>query len=164
MRLYIVRHAKAVEPDGSVPDAFRHLTQRGRARFREIAGAALDAGMRVDRIVTSPLVRAVQTADLLAEGLGFDGEIEADPALAGPLPETGLRALLARRPRSEAVALVGHNPHLSELVCGILGYGGDFCMKKGAVVALRIGGRHRWPDAEFLWMIADGRKSSLDGT
>jgi phosphohistidine phosphatase len=114
--------------------------------------------MRVDAIVTSPLVRAVQTADLLAEGLEYGGEVFADPILASGLSRSEIPLLAEAHGAKAGLAIVGHNPHLTELVCDLVVPDGNFCMKKGAVVAVRLpepkGGRR----AEFLWMIVDGRR------
>src|SRR5439155_1844546 len=65
IRLYVVRHAPAVE-SGAGPDAQRTLTGKGRKRFHKTARAFGRRGEKLDAIFTSPLVRAVQTAEILA--------------------------------------------------------------------------------------------------
>ena len=73
MRVLLVRHGEAVSPDVA-RDAERWLTERGRAITHAVA-EALRPTVTVGHIFTSPLVRAVQTADLLASGLGFSGAL-----------------------------------------------------------------------------------------
>ncbi len=157
MKLYIVRHGRAVDWGGGTTDAIRHLTAKGRERFRETVRAACDAGMAVDAIVTSPLVRAVQTADLLAEGLQFEGEVTADPILATGISGRDLPEFLESHADCGAIALVGHNPHFTGLVGDLLGLVGKFCMKKGAIVAIELSPGKVRKDAKFLWMIVDGK-------
>lgn len=157
MKLYIVRHDRAIESRGAAGDALRHLTAKGRACVRATAAAARAEGMTVDAIVSSPLVRAVQTADLLAEGLGFEGAVSADPELAGEITAADLPTFLEPYAECEGVAIVGHNPHLTDLVRDLLGLGGKFCMKKGAVVAVELPPGRRPKGAKWLWMLSDGK-------
>ncbi|HEY5996905.1 MAG TPA: histidine phosphatase family protein [Candidatus Deferrimicrobiaceae bacterium] len=157
MKLYIVRHDRAIESRGGVPDALRHLTAKGRACTRATARAARDAGMAVDAIVTSPMVRAVQTADLLAEGLGYVGAVAADPELARGIYAPDLPVFLEPYADCRGLAIVGHNPHLTGLVGELLGLSGNFCMKKGSIVAIDLPGGKRFRDARYLWMSADGK-------
>ncbi len=75
MKLYLLRHAAAV--DVALSDAERELTREGREEAR-IAGAALaELGVKVSHILTSPLVRARQTADIVAKVLKFPGDVES---------------------------------------------------------------------------------------
>jgi len=64
VKLYLVRHAEAIEGSGSTPDASRHLTTKGRPAFRKIARRASDAGIDPAVILASPLLRAVRTAEV----------------------------------------------------------------------------------------------------
>jgi phosphohistidine phosphatase len=120
MRLYVVRHAEAAE--GS-PDELRPLTARGRDQARDLGRRLRDDGVRPDAVLTSPLLRAVETARALQLG-----EPEADERLApGATPDT-VRA--AVRGRGETVLVVGHQPD-----CGHL------------VAAFRDGGEPKFPPA-----------------
>ena len=69
MKLYLVRHAEAIERSGTTPDASRYLTTKGRLAFRKIARRGRKAGIAPAVIFTSPLLSAVQTAEILAEQL-----------------------------------------------------------------------------------------------
>ncbi|HEY6097514.1 MAG TPA: phosphoglycerate mutase family protein, partial [Candidatus Deferrimicrobium sp.] len=75
MRIYLVRHSEAVDRVPAMPDGARHLSARGRASFREMARRFRDAGGDPTRIFSSPLVRAVQTAEILSETLRYGGEV-----------------------------------------------------------------------------------------
>ena len=108
MKILLVRHGSA---QGSHPlgDAARGLASDGRRRFRELA-RDFAAHFSVERIVTSPLARAVQTAEILAAAAGVD-EVIVRGELAGS-PREILR-LLDELPAG--TALVGHNPSLSDV-------------------------------------------------
>src|SRR3954469_22551660 len=110
MRLYIVRHGIAVEERKGIPDGSRPLTGEGRRRFQRTARAFSRLGYRLDLILTSPLVRAVQTAEILA-GATDPGEVGVLEELDAKFGVAPLRAALAARAgNARAVAIVGHEP------------------------------------------------------
>jgi phosphohistidine phosphatase len=135
MDLTLVRHA-AAEPrsgDDAGADAARALTREGRRRFRRVRTGLARLDLSFDRMFHSPLVRAVQTAELL-EPL-VTGPVHAEPLLAAA-PGA---ALLARL-KGERPVLVGHEPWLGELlallVLGDASHGGAFLWKKGGAALL----------------------------
>jgi len=147
MDLYFMRHAEAEDTAPGRSDAERQLTEKGIRRSRE-AGTALRAlGVELDLILTSPLARALQTADIVAEIMGTP--VEPAAAIAGPLTLSDLRDLLEEHSLPGRVMLVGHEPDFSALVGELIG-GADVEMKKGAVAGLdcraivRGGARLRW--------------------
>jgi phosphohistidine phosphatase len=128
--VYLVRHAKAEERrDG---DASRRLTPLGQARFERLLHA-LGTRLDVARIATSPLVRARETAELLARATG--APVEEDPRLA-PGASSGKELLSLAREVPPGTALVGHNPELAEAV--ILAAGRKEEVKPGAIAALDL--------------------------
>ncbi len=144
MQLYLVRHAiAAAHPDGPTPDrlpasidpadAARPLTPRGARRFADATRGLARLGVRFDRLYHSPLLRAVETAELLEDLLR--GESLVTPLLAAP-PGEPLLATLG----GERVGVVGHQPWLGELlgllVMGTREAGGGFTWKKGGVAWL----------------------------
>ena len=158
MKIYVIRHAEAIEK-GMVADELRHLTSEGRAFFRRVCRHFDHKGMSVDLILSSPLVRAVQTAEILAARLGFEGEVAAVPELAEMLDREQLASLLARWPEARKVALVGHEPYLGKLVGELVGRDAGFVFEKGAGIALSYA-----PDrasSTFRWYIA-GKKKVTD--
>ena len=126
--LWLLRHGDAA--DGS-PDSERPLTEKGREQSRT-AGAALRAlGVDVEACLTSPKVRAVETARLACEALGLEPELE--PKLAGgPFDAEALAAGLG-----DEVLLVGHDPDFSMAVHSLTG--GQVRMRKGGLVGLEKG-------------------------
>jgi len=129
-RVYLVRHAKAEKAEGSGGDAARTLTRKGRERFEALARAL---ALPLRRIVTSPLVRARETADLLAEATG--APVDEDEALASGA-STGKELLALARKAGDGTALVGHNPELAEAVA--LAAGGEREVPAGSVAALEV--------------------------
>jgi phosphohistidine phosphatase len=133
MKLYIIRHATAVDSIAGMPDELRPLTDEGRDEFARVVRGLRALDVRFDRLIHSPLLRALETAELCAPLLL--GESEVTQALAKP-PGNELLALL----RDNNVALVGHEPWVSELVAWLLtenpALASTFPMKKGAVVEL----------------------------
>jgi phosphohistidine phosphatase len=138
-RIYIVRHAIAAERGDEYPDdAVRPLTPDGIDRFRQVARGLAWLDVRVDRILTSPLVRARQTADILADELpGKPQVIETDALVPGATFDE-LRTHLAEFSRCSSVALVGHEPGLGELAARLLGMRHPLAFKKGGVCRIDI--------------------------
>jgi phosphohistidine phosphatase len=131
--VYLVRHAKAEPHAGD--DASRRLTPEGRERFVRLL-AALGPRLKVSRVVTSPFVRARQTAQLLAGTTG--APLEEDPQLAAGACD-GDELLALARAAPPGTALVGHNPEFAEAVARAAGK--DVEVKPGAVAELEVDGR-----------------------
>ena len=133
--LYIMRHGLAVA-QSSVrfsDDAQRPLVPEGKEKMREIARGLNRMGFEMDWIVTSPLVRAVETAEIIAESLASSVPTDVCEALRpGGSPEE-LMAFLAKRPTRTRVLVVGHEPDLSELAARLIGAGShaNLGFKKG---------------------------------
>ena len=140
MRIYLVRHSDPVDRVPSMPDAARYLSARGRVSFREMALRFRDAGGLPTRILTSPFIRAVQTAEILSETLRYDGEVVPDPRLSPGFDVAKLNAVLDDSPGEREIALVGHEPDLGELAARLLGARGGIEFKKGAVCAIDVDG------------------------
>lgn len=134
MQLFVIRHAIAAEPSPERPDATRPLTADGREKFVQAVRGARKLGWRFDRLYHSPLVRAVQTAELLRPLV--DGQMVALPDLAKAPDEEMLAHL-----EGERVAVVGHEPHLGTLTAWLMAgdaeRGERFCFKKGGFAVLR---------------------------
>lgn len=113
MNLYLMRHGIAVaEPSGTESDSERRLTPKGIKRMRRAARGLRRLGISFDTIVTSPLVRARQTAEIVAEILGLESQLEEIPELAPERSVNHLISALARFHDREHLLLVGHNPLL----------------------------------------------------
>lgn len=120
MTLLLVRHAIAV-PRGTpgIPDDERPLTPRGERRFRKAARGLARIVPRPDVLLTSPLPRALATAEIAAKAWGRI-KPTAEDALAEENPKNVLRALAAL-PAESTVVAVGHEPQLSALLAQLLG-------------------------------------------
>lgn len=111
MQVILIRHAEAAAETLTQRDPHRHLTPDGRAQARALGRKLAQEGWPVDRIWSSPLVRAVQTAELVAAELSGDRTVEILVALA---PDGDAREVEAAvKACAGAVVLVGHEPALS---------------------------------------------------
>jgi phosphohistidine phosphatase len=152
----LVRHGKA-EDAHPLGDGARALTEEGRAQFRSHA-RKLAGEVKLEGILTSPLVRAVQTAELLADAWEVDqvvvrGELDISRASAA-----GIEALC--RAAGTGWALVGHNPSFGEALGYLLGRRGDPPkFRKGGIAALKMNERLPW---ELAWMAAPGKKPTTE--
>ena len=137
--LYLVRHAIAAERGEDWPDDDkRPLTERGIARFKEIVEGLAGLDVVVDEIFTSPLVRAKQTADLLAAGLAGKPAVKILDALSPGHTPTSVLAQLARAARRRRIILVGHEPDLGELAAHRIGAGRALPFKKGGACRIDV--------------------------
>jgi phosphohistidine phosphatase len=151
VKLYLVRHAEAIERSATTPDASRHLTTKGRLSFRKIARRVRKAGASPDVIFTSPLLRAVQTAEILAERLKHRGAVVAAKELSPGFDHRALRALLAGAGNPAEAAFVGHEPDLGVIAAALMSVPGAFPLRKGAVVALEADAGVPKGTAKLLW-------------
>ena len=137
--LYLVRHAIAAERGEDWPDDDkRPLTARGVARFKDAVNGLAQLDVVVDEIFTSPLVRAKQTADILAEGLPGKPSVKVLDALSPGHAPGSVLAQLARTAKRRRLALVGHEPGLGELAAHLIGAGRALPFKKGGVCRIDV--------------------------
>jgi len=132
VKLYLIRHAIALEAAPGQSDDARPLSLEGIEKFKEVVRGLERLKVKFDRLYHSPKLRAVQTAELLVPLL--EGETEVTPYLAGePSPE------LLKTLQGSSVALVGHEPWMSDLCAWLLTArqeGRSFPFKKGGVALL----------------------------
>ncbi len=155
MQIYLLRHGIAEDPRPGQADAKRALTPEGVKRLREILKRAKTAGVAPAMIVTSPYLRARQTAELAAEILGYEEALVPSSKLtpmASPVETWGeVRALR----RESSILLVGHEPHMSSFMGFLLGTGElrvDF--KKGAMARIELLELGAQPRGVLKWMMA----------
>lgn len=159
MNLYLLRHGLAAElgTRGLSKDADRPLTPEGKQKLRKIAGAMEAMGLAFDLIVSSPYVRARETAESVRAACKVRVELELSEALAPGGSTRELISLLNRRkPPPENVLLVGHEPYLSGLVSLLVA--GDpslsILMKKGGLCKLSIDSLRHGRCAVLEWLLA----------
>jgi phosphohistidine phosphatase len=148
MNLFILRHGIAVERDlkNCPDDSRRPLTLKGEDRVRMVCDVIRALDVSFDQILSSPFMRARQTADIVASELnlrsvlGFRDELK---------PGADFKAIIRQinlvRPAPENVLLVGHEPDLSQLISQLIVGNGEtqIDLKKGGLAKLEITGRLR---------------------
>lgn len=155
MIVYLVRHAVAFERDAArwPDDRDRPLTDKGAARFRKVAAVLPKLGIEVDACLSSPLARAWQTSEILKQKAGWP-EPEQFPSLEpGATTAEVVKALAGRK--EDSLALVGHEPNLSQLLAHLLVGAGAAplgSMKKGGIACLEFSGRPAAGKGGLLWL------------
>jgi phosphohistidine phosphatase len=151
MLLHLIRHAHAGDPEAwDGPDAARPLSEKGRSQAERLGRYLADIGFRTDAILTSPKLRARQTAEIVAEHLGVD--VVEDQRLAGALDLDTVAAILKDADDTERPVLVGHDPDFSELV-SVLSDAANAPMRKGALARIEIEGPLEPGAGTLRWMI-----------
>jgi len=119
MKIYLIRHGDAVHEDEAGSDRDRWLSARGREHARILARLLREQRVEPDAILCSPLPRAVQTAELVANGLDYIGQVIATRGLEpSAQPRVAAEILLAM---GESVVVVSHEPAVSALGAFLLG-------------------------------------------
>ncbi len=161
MDLFLIRHAKAVEGTLYNDDDQRPLTADGRQAAHAVGAALARQGIALETIITSPLVRAVETAELVAMAVSYTGGLEVSSLLSpGGRAHQIIDELIALR-REQRVALVGHEPSMGKLLSALLGKPG-LSLSKGTAVRLDWDGKH----GKLVWIVKPKKLdpvASLDG-
>lgn len=155
MELFIIRHgiAENSNPGG---DSERRLTKEGKERTAAMA-KLLRKKLDPDVVLTSPYVRAVQTAELCVETLGLDKHTIRETGVLIPGNDIDSIVEVLNKTGKEKIAVVGHNPQLSELCCALLGRdctGID--LKKAAVARIVWNGPIKREEGTLVWLVTPG--------
>ena len=170
MNLYIVRHAIAEQRQESASeaeDSQRPLTDKGRKKFRKVARGLRDLGVGIDMILTSPYVRAADTAAILRKQLKLGKEqldVVQDIAPGGDAARL-IAEISQKYGTLEGVAIVGHETGLSRLVSMLL-YGDPslpITLKKGGVCCLTVDKLEYGRCATLQWLMAPSQMESFAG-
>ena len=152
--LYLVRHAIAAERGEEWPDdTKRPLTEHGISRFREGAKGLRALDVKIDEIFSSPLVRAKQTAELLAATLDPKPTLKPLDALAPGHTAAAAMTQLARLAKRRRIALVGHEPDLGELAAYLLGTQRPLLFKKGGICRIDVQGLTSKRAGSLIWFL-----------
>ena len=155
-RIHLVRHGIAGDAPAGMSDADRTLTPQGKHRMARIARGLRRLGVSPDIILTSPLKRAEETAELLAAGLASDAKVVVYPALApGNAPADVVSGLRTYRGK-KSIMLVGHEPDLGRLGSHLLTASPTLVMmplKKGGVVSFEVATVPPRAHATLLWSL-----------
>ena len=155
MQLYIVRHGIAIDREDpkSPADPERYLTEEGLEKTKQVAKGVAALGVTADLLLTSPYVRANQTAEIFAHALDYPRQKirRTDLLLPGGEPSLLFREL-AKDKQSSAVFLFGHAPQLDDLISTALGTKHHITSLKKAGVALIELKRVSPPSGQLIWL------------
>ena len=150
--LYLVRHAIAAERGEAWPDdGKRPLTSRGVHRFKDGLPGLKSLDVAIDEIFSSPLVRAKQTADLLAAAVGSN--VKTLDALAPGHAPSVVMGQLAKAAKRNRIALVGHEPGLGELAAHLIGASHPLTFKKGGLCRIDLGALAAKKTGSLVWFV-----------
>jgi phosphohistidine phosphatase len=150
-RVYFLRHGKAAaRSEWQDDDGLRPLTPEGEKELRREAVALKRLGLAPDVIVTSPLVRARQTADIVAAGLGLEERVVEDERLARGFDARALGKVAAAHPSADQVMVVGHEPDFSATIGELTG--GAVAMKKGGLARVDLAAGSPG-SGELVWLL-----------
>lgn len=139
MLLYLMRHGIAEDRPLLESDADRKLTEKGTLRTAMVAKAMKQIGPALDRIISSPYVRAVETAEVMARILGYENDILTDQRLTPGGNYRGLSDLLAENDDAERILITGHEPSMSDFISGLCADGNlTIDVKKASITAVEI--------------------------
>jgi phosphohistidine phosphatase len=154
MQLYLFRHGIAEDQKAGHPDAHRALTGEGRKKVAEVIRLARRAGADPSLIVSSPYVRAVETARIAAAGFDYKGDTVLTETLVPHGSPEKVWAELRDYREEAAVLLAGHEPLLGHLVAYILASPAlRVEMKKAALVRIDVETFGASPHGTLQWMI-----------
>ena len=157
MDLFIIRHAWAAQRgDAAYPDdSLRPLTVEGHNRFARVVEALVLRGLAPQLIMTSPMLRCLQTAEILAKTLGKKTQvIEEKELLPGGDPKYLLAATEEHASGFDQVAWVGHAPDIGYLVAALIGFdNGWFDLKKGAIAAIGFPASPELGRGDLQWQV-----------
>jgi phosphohistidine phosphatase len=159
MNLYLLRHGVAAAKGDPAfeTDSERPLTKKGAKKFRKAARGIERLGVSFDAILSSPLIRARQTADLLAEALGQESGVDEIPALAPDSSPEQLLAELSSVEGKEHVILVGHEPFLGKLAAFLVNGKNNsdsvIPLKKGGICRIEIEALPSTRPGQIHWLL-----------
>ncbi len=157
MKLYLLRHGPAVERTefGGQNDDLRPLTAEGRQKMRAAARGMRALGLSFDLILSSPYVRAHDTAALVAQVLTCRRHLKLTQLLTPEANPASLIRHLATLPRTHRVMLVGHEPQLSRTLTRLLSAGTPeaWKLRKGSLCLLTVETFRRRPGARLEWLL-----------
>ena len=154
MQVYLLRHGIAEEGSPGHPDAERALTGEGREKLRRVLKRARSAGAEPSLILSSPYRRALETAEVAAEALGYQGKVVKTRALVPEASPFDAWEEIRQRSQERAILLASHEPLMSSMVAFLLESPAlSVDMKKAALVRVdceRVGPE---PRGVLKWML-----------
>jgi phosphohistidine phosphatase len=160
MMLYILRHATAEETSSSGDDGARRLTQKSKEKMVGAAAGLREMELKFDLILTSPLARATETAEIVAAAYDNTPSPQVLPALATGVPPTEAVAALRQYGKHDHVMIVGHEPQLTAIASIVLTGASDVIqikLKTGGCIAIDLPARFDRGGGELRWMLTHGQ-------
>jgi phosphohistidine phosphatase len=155
MEIYVVRHGIAIDREDpkSPPDPDRYLTEEGIEKTKRVAAAMASLSASPDLLLSSPYVRAMQTAEIFATALEYPKQKirRSDLLLPGAEPSLFFREL-AKDKQSSTIFVFGHAPQLNDLIACALGAKQHITSLKKAGVALIELKRVSPPNGQLIWL------------
>ncbi len=134
MEIYIVRHGDALEGE---PDELRELSEKGKKQAKKVGKILKNLDAEISEIFSSPLTRAIQTAEIIAKEINFNGEIKITELLnPSSNPDEILNELMVMK--KDKILLVGHQPFLGNFIINFGNF--EVEMKKGSLCKIEIEG------------------------
>ena len=137
MRLYFLRHGIAEDARIDLSDAERRLTKEGIAEIEAEARVFTKMKMKLGIILTSPLPRASETAEIVAKALGIPSLVKVETRLAFGASLQDIRQMVSNHAALQNIMFVGHEPTLSSLAGQLVG-GAAIALKKGGLIRINI--------------------------
>jgi phosphohistidine phosphatase len=157
MEIYLLRHGIAEDALPGQPDSDRALTNEGREKLRRVLKRAGAAGVAPSEILSSPLRRAVETADVAAEFLGYKGKVVKTRALVPEASPHDTWDEIRSRQDQRAILLSSHEPLMSSLAAFLLDSPSlQVDMKKAALMRVDCERFSSQPRGVLKWMITPG--------
>lgn len=158
MNIFVLRHGIAVDrgTDGFEKDSERPLTSKGKRQLRKSVAAMKKMKLRFDLILSSPYVRARQTAEIVADELKLKKRLRlSDTLKSESRPETVIAEISRLKTMPENLLLVGHEPYLSHLISRLVSGNGDLAMdfKKGGLCKLEVEKLDGAASAQLAWLL-----------
>jgi phosphohistidine phosphatase len=152
--LYLIRHGLAEERGEAWPDdTKRPLTEDGIVRMRQAARGLARLGTTIDVVLTSPLVRARQTAEIVVAALDPRPSLVQIDSLAPEGSFAAVVAELAKHAKRTRIALVGHEPNIGELAARLIGSRHGVEFKKGAVCRIDVEALPPSGPGDLRWLL-----------
>ncbi len=154
MEIYILRHGIAEARSPGQGDAERRLTDEGKDKLHRVLAAARAVGVKPSLILASPLVRALESAEIAAQVLGCKHPtVPSDALLPSASPQAVWR-LIRSHSDEEAILLAGHEPLLGETVSYLLGAPRVVVdLKKGALARIDLDELDQQPRGVLQWLL-----------
>jgi phosphohistidine phosphatase len=154
MQIYVFRHGIAEDRRPGRPDSERALTEEGKEKLHRVLRRARAGGCEPSLILSSPYRRAVETAEIAAHVLGYEGKIVRTRTLEPEASPHDAWEELRIRAGEPSILLAGHEPLFGTLVAFLLGNASMWIdMKKGAIVRIDCENFGRQPSGILRWML-----------